>query len=130
MVKLTDFPAIQSFFNCHMTEGLYLLQFRKCQNSECCKPKSNLPSMFPAPIRTTEGDNCMKFDDTYGKIKTTEKYCLLRIHSTEKNKRGSRYKLLSNAQCGKPRCVFSLDGLITQKVRGKYRTSFFRVEWL
>lgn len=36
----------------------------------------------------------------------------------------------SNAQCGKSRCVFSLDGLITQKVREKYRTSFFRVEWL
>ena len=44
--------------------------------------------MFPTPIRTPERDN--------GKIKTTEKYCLLRIHSTEKNKRGSRYKLLAN----------------------------------
>ena len=52
--------------------------------------------MFPTPVRTPERDNCMKFDDTYGKIKTTEKYCLLRIHSTEKNKRGSRYKLLAN----------------------------------
>lgn len=36
----------------------------------------------------------------------------------------------SNAQRGKPRCVFSLDGLITQKIIEKYRTSFFRVEWL
>ena len=52
--------------------------------------------MFPAPIRTLERENYMKFDDTYGKIKTTEKYCLLRIHSTEKKKRESRYKLLAN----------------------------------
>ena len=131
MVKLRDFPALQSFFNRHMTEGLYLLQFHKCQNSECCKPKTNLPPMVPAPIRTPEGDKYMKFDDTknnildgtYGKIKFTEKDCPSRMHSTEKKKLLPRYKLLANrlvltlscAQCGKPRCTFSMDGLITQK---------------
>lgn len=35
--KLGNFPSLQSLFQAHMTEGLYLLQFRKCDNKECCK---------------------------------------------------------------------------------------------
>ena len=35
--KLKDYPALQKFLGRHMTDGLYLLQFRKCNDESCCK---------------------------------------------------------------------------------------------
>ena len=36
MAKLKDFPSLEKYFERHMTEGLYLLQFGKCEDESCC----------------------------------------------------------------------------------------------
>ena len=35
--KLKDYPKLQAYLSKHMTDGLYLLQFRKCSDISCCQ---------------------------------------------------------------------------------------------
>ena len=134
MAKLKDFPGLQSFLQQHMTEGLYLLQFRKCEDDDCCKRKVRiLPPKVPAPILNPSGEKYMAFDTTYGKITTTERDCPSINNNKPKNKDGPRYRLLSNRvastilchQCGKVRCVFSLNGSISSKGQREIEDAFF-----
>ena len=34
--KRKNSPSLQQYFNKHLPEGLYLLQFRKCDDKNCC----------------------------------------------------------------------------------------------
>ena len=57
-----------------MMEGLYLLQFKKCDKAECCPTQNGaLPPLVPSPVPTPKGDHYLPFDAIYGKVKTTEK---------------------------------------------------------
>ena len=74
--KLHHYPSLQSFFGKHMIEGLYMLQFRKCDNKDCCVIRNGpLPPCLPAPVPTSDGEHYMDFFTLYGKIRTTEKDC-------------------------------------------------------
>ena len=60
-----------------MKEGLYLLQFRKCMNDNCCKlmVEPLPPPPIPAPFLAPDGLHYFPFDDLYGKVTTTEEFC-------------------------------------------------------
>ena len=124
MAKLNDFPQLKAYLRKHMTEGLYLLQYRKCGDASCCQRKiQNLPPKVPAPVLNADGTRYLKFSETYGKIQTTEKDCPSLNAKAQITKSGPKYQLLARRvvatlschQCGKKRCVFSLDGKISTK---------------
>ena len=70
------FPSLQQYFDKHLTEGLYLLQFRKCDDKNCCTIKNDpLPPLIPASDMAPDGEHCLAFDDLYRKFQTTEKDC-------------------------------------------------------
>ena len=80
--------------------------------------------MVPAPVLGPDGEKYLAFDATYGKMKTTEKDCpSISQGKSKKKENGPRYKLLASrvahiincVQCGKPRCIFSMDGSIHPK---------------
>lgn len=50
MAKLPFFPLLIEYLKTHMTEGLCLLQFHKCDNESCCQKKTNLQPPVPAPV--------------------------------------------------------------------------------
>ena len=70
-----------------MIDGLYKLQFRKCDDMSCCtKLNDILPPPVPAPVLGSSKEKYLKFEDTYGKITTTEKDCpSLNTKDTTKN---------------------------------------------
>ena len=71
-----------------MKEGLYLLQFRKCMEDNCCKLiVEPLPPPIPVPVLTPDGLHYVPFDDLYGKVTTTEEFCSsLMLKKVEKSK--------------------------------------------
>ena len=69
--KLKNFPSL------HLTEGLYMLQFRKSEEETCCiRKKESLPPTFLAPVLFADDKHYLPFEDTHGKLFTTEKNCL------------------------------------------------------
>ena len=70
-----------------MIDGLYKLQFRKCDDMSCCtKLNDILPPPVPAPALGSSKEKYLKFEDAYGKITTTEKdYPSLNTKDTTKN---------------------------------------------
>lgn len=120
--KLKNYPSLNNFFQHHLKEGLYLLQFRKCNNDGCCvKNCEILPPVIPAPVLSPDKQSYLDFDDLYGKVVTTEIDCpSLKKTSGEKKKNQMGMKFLAKKvvstincnQCGKPRCVFSATGSI------------------
>ena len=73
--KLCEYPSLEIYFEAHMKEGLYLLQFRKCMGDNCCKliVEPLLPPI-PAPVLAPDGLHYLTFDDLYGKFTTTEEF--------------------------------------------------------
>ena len=127
--KLKNYPALEKYFEDHLTEGLYMLQFRKCDNDSCCVKKTELPPPLPAPVLEPAGDHYLLFTKVYGKIATTEKDCPSLIQKGEKKKEQSvKFKLIAShvvstlqcVQCEKRRCVFTLDSQITPKIDAQY----------
>lgn len=117
--KLKDFPSLKLYFDEHLAEGLYMLQFRKCDRVQCCVRKiDKLPPTIPAPFLAPDKEHYLPFDLLYGKVEFSEKDCPSLSNkiqdSKKKNKEG--YKYLANRvvatincqQCRKSRCVFSL----------------------
>ena len=105
-----------------MKEGIYLLQFRKCMDDNCCKLiVEPLPPPIPAPVLAPDGLHYLLFDDLYGKFTTTEEFCpSLKSKKAEKPKEPG-YKYLSSrvvaaldcSLCGKPPCIFSLNSSLS-----------------
>jgi len=59
-----------------MVDGLYLLQFRKCDYVSCCKKRNgDLPPAVPTPVLTPDGKHYLPFNTFYGKVDTNEKDC-------------------------------------------------------
>ena len=74
--KLHEYPSLEKYFEAHMKEGLYLLQFQKCMDDNCCMLiVEPLPSPIPAPVLAPDGLYYLPFDDLYGKATTTEEFC-------------------------------------------------------
>ena len=75
--KLKNFPSLHKYFGDHLTEGLYMLQFRKYEDETCrIRKKESLPPPAPALVLSADGEHYLPFQDTYGKLSTTEKDCL------------------------------------------------------
>ena len=121
--KLKKFPRLQRYFDKHLTEGLYLLQFRKCDDKNCCTIKNDpLPPLIPAPVMAPDGEHYLAFDDLNGKVQTTEKDCpSLRVKVSQKKKDNSSFKFISSrvvavlecSLCRKLCCVFNMNSIIT-----------------
>ena len=91
--KLKNFPSL------HLTEGLYMLQFRKCEDETCCiRKKESLPPPFLAPVHFADGDHYLPFEDTYGKLSTSEKNCppLHQKHNKPKPNIKQNFKFLES----------------------------------
>ena len=112
-----------------------MLQFRKCEDLTCCQRKTNpLPPKIPAPVLSPDGEKYLKFEMLYSKVVTTEKDCPS-LSKTNQNmkEQGPRYKLLASRvtatilchQCGKTRCVFSLNGSLTPKGQREIEDTIF-----
>lgn len=77
-----------------MVDGLYLLQFRKCNDITCCqKGNGNLPPLVPAPVLSPDGEHYLPFNSLYDKVETTEKDCpsLSKIVRDKKKKNEAGY---------------------------------------
>ena len=118
------YPALEKYFEDHLAEGLYLLQFRKCDKESCCVKKTKLPPPLLAPVLEPAEHHYLPFTEVYGKIATTEKDFSSLIQTAEKKKEQSvKFKLkacrvvstLQCVQCEKRQCVFALDSRITPK---------------
>uniref|UniRef100_A0A7M5VAL2 Zinc finger PHD-type domain-containing protein n=2 Tax=Clytia hemisphaerica TaxID=252671 RepID=A0A7M5VAL2_9CNID len=122
MAKLPNFPSLKSYLEKHMKDGLYLIQFRKCDDLACCQRTiQDLPPHIPAPILSPDSNHYMKFNDLYGKIQTTEADCpSLNAATFSRSKKTSGFKYLASlvvskiecSLCGKFRCVFSTNKML------------------
>jgi len=46
-----------------MVDGLYVLQFRKCEDVTCCtKRNGDLPPKVPAPVMGPDGEHYLSFE--------------------------------------------------------------------
>ena len=110
--KLREYPSLEKSFEAHVKEGLYLLQFRKCMDNNCCELiVEPLPPPIPAPVLAPDRLHHLPFDDLCGKVTTTEEFCpSLKSKKAEKSKEPG-YKYFSShvvaaidcSLCGKPR---------------------------
>ena len=123
-VKLKNFPSLHMYFGDHLNEGLYMLQFRKCEDETCCiRKKESLPRPVPAPVVSADGEHYLPFEDTYGKLSMTEKDCpsLHQKHNKPKPNTKQNFKFLGSrvaavlecVQCKKPRCIFSMQSQLS-----------------
>ena len=122
--KLKNFPSLHKYFGDHLIEGLYMLQFRKCEDETCCiRKKESLPPPVPAPVLSADGEHYLPFEDTYGKLSTTDKNCpsLQQKHNKPKPNTKQNFKFLGSrvvavlecAQYEKARCIFSMQSQLT-----------------
>lgn len=100
-----------------MKDGLYLLQFRKCEDETCChRIVPDLHPNVPAPILQPNGEQYVKSQDLYGKVETTERYCpsLMANESRSRKQEGFKYlasrvaATLKCSLCNKPCCIYSM----------------------
>ena len=116
--SLTEYPDLKKFFDDHLTEGLYMLQYGKCDNGDCCQLRNGpLPPPIPAPVLSPDKEHYLPFKDLYGKINTTERDCpSLKVKKDGKKKNQANYKFLASrvvavvdcVLCGKTRCIFGV----------------------
>ena len=103
-----------------------MLQFRKCNDQTCCILRSEkLPPPVPVPAMSPDGQHCLSFETLYGKVDTTEKDCpSLQVKSDKKKVTAAKdHNFLSRrvvgvlecSLCGKPRCLFSMNGSLNVK---------------
>ena len=81
--------------------------------------KESLPPSVPAPVFSTDGEHYLPFEDTYGKLPTTDKNCpsLQQKHNKPKPNTKQNFKFLGSrvvtvlecVQCKKPRYIFSMQ---------------------
>ena len=124
MSEVAKYQQLKDYLEKHMTDGLYMLQFRKCDDMSCCtKLNDILPPQVPAPVLGSSKQKYLKFEDTYGKITTTEKDCpSLNTKNTTKNETpgfkyiASRVVATKNCSlCFKTRCIFSHSSKLNVK---------------
>ena len=48
--KLKNFLSLHKYFGDHLTEGLYMLQYRKCEDETCCIRKKESPLHLFLPL--------------------------------------------------------------------------------
>ena len=78
--KLKNSPSLQQNFDKHLPEGLYLLQFRECDDKNCCTKMIHcLLMIFNRKVQTTE-NNCP----------------LLSVKVSQKKKDNSNFKFISS----------------------------------
>ena len=118
---LKDYPGLESFLDRHLTDGLYLLQYRKCGDENCCKLRGGLmPPPIPAPVLSPDEQHYLPFDDLYGKVPTTEKDCPSlkgKKDGKVKKDQSKSFKFLGTrvvstlecCLCGISRCVFNAN---------------------
>ena len=122
--KLKNFPSLHKYFGDHLIEGLYMLQFRKCEDETCCiRKKESLPPPVPAPVLSADGEHYLPFEDTCRKLSTTDRDCssLQQKHNKPKPNTKQNFKFLGSrvaavlecVQCKKPRCIFSMQSQLT-----------------
>ena len=85
--------------------------------------KESLPPSVPAPVFSTGGEHYLPFEDTYGKLPTTDKNCpsLQQKHNKPKPNTKQNFKFLGSrvvtvlecVQCKKSRCIFSMQSQLT-----------------
>ena len=100
-----------------MKDGLYLLQFRKCEDETCCQRiVIDLPPYVPSPTLQPNGEQYVEFQDLYGKVETTERYCSpLMANENRSRKKGFKYlascvvATLKCSLCNKPRYIYSMS---------------------
>ena len=64
-----SFQSLQRYFDKYLTKGLYLLQFRECDDKNCCTIKNDpLPPLIPAPVMAPDGEHYLVCDYLYGKV--------------------------------------------------------------
>ena len=134
MSKLKNYPSLKQYLERHMVEGLYLLQFRKCNDKDCCLLQSDaLPPPIPAPVLQPDGCHYMSFADTYGIFSTSEKDCPSLNKREGSKKAGANFKFLASrvvasidcCQCGKPRCVYSHNGSLSLEAQRELEEILF-----
>ena len=89
----------------------------------CTKLNDVLPPPVPAPVLGSSNEKYLKFEDTYGKITTTEKDCpsLSTKDTTENETPGFKYidsKIVATKNCSlcfKTRCTFSHNSKLNVK---------------
>ena len=122
--KLTKFLSLHKYFEDNLIEGLYMLQFRKCEDETCCiRKKESLPPPAPAPVLSADGEHYLPFEDTCRKLSTTDRDCssLQQKHNKPKPNTKQNFKFLGSrvaavlecVQCKKPRCIFSMQSQLT-----------------
>ena len=122
--KLKNFPSLHKYFGDHLIEGLYMLQFRKCEDETCCiRKKESLPPPVPAPVLSADGEHYLPFEDTCRKLSTTDRDCssLQQKHNKPKPNTKQNFKFLGSrvvtvlecVQCKKSRCIFSMQSQLT-----------------
>ena len=97
--KLKNFPSLHKYFGDHLTEGLYMLHFGKCEDETCCiRKKESLPPPVLVPVLFADGEHYLPFADTYGKLFTTEKDCpsLHQKHNKPKQNTKQNVKFLES----------------------------------
>ena len=97
--QFTFYHFSQQYFHKHLTEGLYVLQFWKCDDKNCCTIKNDpLPPLIPASVMAPDGEHCLAFDDdSYRIVQTTEKDCpSLSLMVSQKKKDNSNFKFISS----------------------------------
>ena len=133
--SLKSYPCLEKYLEVHLNEGLYMLQFRKCNDHTCCILRSEkLPPPVPAPVMSPDGQHYLSFETLYGKVDTTEKDCpSLQVKSDKKKAATAKdHKFLSRrvvgvlecSLCGKPRCLFSMNGSLNVKGQQEIETIF------
>ena len=96
--------------------------------------KESLPPPVPAPVLSTDGEHYLPFEDTYGKLSTTNKNCpsLQQKHNKPKPNTKQNLKFLGSravaalecVQCKKPGYNFSMQSQLTPSNQQLLGTSF------
>ena len=123
--KLDKYPHLKKFMDTHLTKTLYMLQYRKCDNFQCCqRKKETLPPKIPSPVLSPDRVHYLSFHSLYGKVQTTASDCpSLQPKNVKKDKNEAGFKFVASRvvakiqchQCNKTRCVFSLDRTFSAK---------------
>ena len=136
--KLKNFPSLHKYFGDLLTKGLYMLQFRTCEDETCCiRKKQILSPPVPTSVLSADGEHYLPFEDTYGKS-MTDRDCLSlqQKHNKPKPNIKQNYKFLGSRvvavleciQYKKIRCISLVCSLnLSHEISNFWRTSFLLV---
>ena len=95
-----------------------------------------LPPPGPAPVMSPDGQHYLSFETLYGKVDTTEKDCPYLLVKNDKNKvtAAKNHKFLNRrvvvflecSLCGKPRCLFNMNGSLNVKGQQEIENFFLK----